>query len=143
MPATTAIRTRDLTGEDARSLAALSGRLGGTETAEQWASLLERSGAIAIGAIAEGRIVGYAAGEVRGGFGMPGAAAWLEAFGIELERRGEGIGRELVGELLRRSAQMGATHAYTLVPVHDQVLAPFFRQVGFRDEPLACLGRAL
>ena len=46
-------------------------------------------------------------------------------------------------DLLERFARNGATHVYTLVSVHDQVLAPFFRQVGFRDAPLQCLGRTL
>lgn len=143
MPATIQIRSRDLTTADVTSLAALSTRLGGSETAEQWSSFLRRRGAIALGAVADGKVVGYAAGEVRGGFGMPGPVAWLEAFGIEVERRGEGIGRTLLGDLLERFAWSGAAHVYTLVPVHDRVLAPFFRQVGFRDEPLVCLGRAL
>lgn len=143
MPATIQIRSRDLTTADVTSLAALSTRLGGSETAEQWSSFLRRRGAIALGAVADGKVVGYAAGEVRGGFGMPGPVAWLEAFGIEVERRGEGIGRTLLGDLLERFARSGAAHVYTLVPVHDRVLAPFFRQVGFRDEPLVCLGSAL
>lgn len=143
MPQTTAIRSRELTQDDTRALEELSVRLGGAETVAQWSSLLERPGTIGIAAVSEGRIVGYAAGQVRGGFGMRDAAAWVEAFGVALERRGEGVGRELMGELLRRFGQAGATHVYTLVALHDQVLGPFFRQVGFRDEPLACLGRTL
>lgn len=143
MPATAPIRSRDLLEADATALAQLSLRLGGSETAEQWSALLRRPSAIALGAVVDARVVGYAAGEVRGGFGMPGPVAWLEAFGIDVERRGGGIGRALLGELLERFARSGATHVYTLTPVHDHVLAPFFRQVGFRDEPLSCLGRAL
>ena len=30
-----------------------------------------------------------------------------------------------------------------LVAVHDRALAPFFRDVGFREEPLACLGTSV
>ena len=137
------IRSRDLSLADAGRLAALSGRLGGGETEEQWRAFLQRDGAFAIGATAEGRVVGYAAGEVRSGFGMPAPAAWVEAFGVDLEHRGEGTGRQLLGELLRRFVAAGAAHAYTLVPLHDQVLGPFFRQHGFRDEPLECLGVVL
>lgn len=143
VPATTQPKTRDLTADDVPALAMLSLRLGGSETPEQWGAFLRRPRVIALGAIDDGRLVGYAAGEVRGGFGMPGAVAWLEAFGVEVERRGAGVGRLLVADLLERFARAGATHVYTLVAVHDQVLAPFFRQVGFRDEPLACLGRTL
>lgn len=143
MPAALHLRSRDLVVGDAAALAALSGRLGGAETPAQWEAFLRRPSAIALGVVEDGRIVGYAAGEVRGGFGMAGPVAWLEAFGVEVQRRGAGVGRLLVADLLGRFSRSGATHVYTLVGVHDQVLAPFFRQVGFRDEPLACLGRAL
>ncbi len=118
-------------------------RLGGSETPSQWKAFFSRPEPIAVGALAEGRIVGYAAGEVRIGFGMKRPAAWVEAFGIDLEQRGQGVGRALLGDLLRRSAALGADHVYTLVPVHDRVLAPFFRELGLRDEPLTCMGSAL
>ena len=137
------VRTRDLVPSDAKVLGALSASLGGSETEAEWAALLERGTTIAVGAVAGGRIVGYAAGEIRGGFGMSGRTGWVEAFGIDLAHRGAGLGRGLLAELLRRFAAAGAVHAYTLVPPHDRVLAPFFRQLGFRDEPLACLGCAL
>lgn len=142
-PANTQIRPRPLTADDADALAALSGKLGGSETAAQWVAFFGRPHAIAVGAAVDGRIVGYAAGEVRTGFGLPRPVAWVEAFGIDLDHRGSGLGRALLGELLRRAAAQGAAHVYTLVPVHDRVLAPFFRQLGFRDEPLTCLGCAL
>jgi GNAT superfamily N-acetyltransferase len=136
----TQVRTRALTAADADTLAELSLRLGGSETAAQWRALLSRPEPIAIGALSGGRIVGYAAGEVRIGFGIRRPAAWIEAFGIDLEERGQGLGRTLLGDLLRRAAALGADHVYTLVPLHDRVLAPFFRELGLRDEPLTCLG---
>lgn len=143
VPAATQSRTRALTVADADALADLSLRLGGSETAAQWRAFFSRPEPIAIGALSGGRIVGYAAGEVRIGFGMRRPAAWLEAFGIDLEERGQGLGRALLGDLLRRAAALGADHVYTLVPLHDRVLAPFFRELGLRDEPLTCLGSTL
>ena len=134
------VRSRPLTAAEAGALAELSARIGGGETEEQWRSFLERDNAFALGAVADGHVVGYAAGEVRTGFGLPAPVGWVEAFGVDLEHRGEGTGRHLLSELLRRFADAGATHVYTLVPLHDQVLGPFFRQYGFRDEPLQCLG---
>lgn len=142
-PPATAARSRALTIADAPELAALALRLGGSETAGQWASFLSRPAAIGIAAVADGAIVGYAAGEVRTGFGLPEPAGWVEAFGIGLEQRGHGVGRALLEDLLRRFIEAGATHVYTVVPVHDHSLAPFLRQLGFRDEPLSCLGHAL
>ncbi|MBU6423991.1 MAG: GNAT family N-acetyltransferase [Chloroflexi bacterium] len=139
----TQLRPRSLTVADAEALAALSQKLGGSETVPQWVAFFGRPNAIAVGTIADGQVVGYAAGEVRTGFGLPKPVAWVEAFGIDLDHRGAGLGRTILGELLRRAAALGAAHVYTLVPVHDRVLAPFFRQLGFRDEPLSCLGCSL
>lgn len=137
------VRCRPLQPEDAPVLADLALRLGGSETAEQWRSFLGRPSAIAVGAVADGQVVGYAAGEVRIGFGMPAPVGWVEAFGVDLAWRARGVGWTLAQELLRRFSEAGAAHVYTVVPVHDRVLAPFFRQLGFRDELLACLGRSL
>jgi len=67
-------------------------------------------------------------------------AAWVEQFGVDLAWRARGVGWTLAQELLRCFREKGAAHAYTVVPLHDRVLGPFFRQLGFRDELLACLG---
>lgn len=144
MRAATSIHTRSLTLDDADAVTGLAVRLGGHENAADRSSLLSRldRGAIAVAAEAGGRLVGYAAGEVRAGFGL-GPAGWVEAFAVDLEWRGHGVGRALATELLRRFQEAGAARVYTLVPLHDRSLGPFFRQLGFRDEPLACLGRAL
>ncbi len=64
MPTTAAIRTRELTSADATSLAALSRSLGGSEAEAQWSVVLGRPNAIAVGAVEDGRVVGYSAGEV-------------------------------------------------------------------------------
>jgi GNAT superfamily N-acetyltransferase len=136
-------RSRHLDGSDATALAALSARLGGSETEAQWSSFLGRPNAVALCAISDGSVVGYAAGEIRTGFGLPAPVAWVEAFGVDLHHRGAGTGRALLIELLREFADAGAGHVYTLVPVHDGVLGPFFRQHGFRDAQLRCLGTAL
>ena len=133
-------RTRRLGPDDAGALAELSQRLGGAETPEQWASYLARPSTVAIGALAGSVIVGYAAGDVRTGFGMPAPTAWVEQFGVDLAWRARGVGWTLAQELLRCFREKGAAHAYTVVPLHDRVLGPFFRQLGFRDELLACLG---
>lgn len=144
MPAIAApLRTRPLVLDDASVVADLALRLGASESAAQWHDFLQRPRAIAVGAFAEAAIVGYAAGEVRIGFGMPAPVGWVEAFGVDLAWRARGVGWTLAEELLRRFGDGGATHVYTVVPVHDRVLAPFFRQLGFRDELLACLGRSL
>lgn len=136
------VRFRPLNGGDAPLVAALSGKLGGHEKVEEWERFLSRPGVIAFGAHAGRTLVGYAAGEVATRFGLPGPAAWVEAFGVDLDWRAKGLGRALAVELLRRFGDAGAVRVYTVVPLHDRSLGPFFRGLGFRDEALCCLGRA-
>lgn len=127
---------------DLPKLAALSTRLE-AETAEHWAERLDHDGAIVLGAEIDGELVGYAAGEVRRSFGRTALAGWVDAFGIDLSRRGQGVGRELASAFLAELRARGADHVFTLVPLHDRTLGPFFRDLGFRDEPQICLGRDL
>ncbi len=127
---------------DLLRLAELSARLG-ADSAEDWAVRLRRPGAVILGAEFDGRLVGYAAAEVRRSFGRASPAAWIDAFGVDLAYRGHGIGRSLLAELLSRLRSVGADHVFTLVPLHDRTMAPFFRELGFRDEPITPLGREL
>lgn len=133
---------RGLGPKDAQRLAAISTALA-AETFGDWSRRLAREGSVVVGAEIGGELAGYAAGDVRRSFGLDGPAGWVDAFGVDLRFRGHGLGRKLASELLRRLRELGATHVYTVVPVHDQSLDPFFRELGFRDEPLVCLGRKL
>lgn len=133
---------RTLGPTDAVRVAALSTALG-AETLEDWSRRLQRDGSIVVGAEIGEELVGYAAGEVRRSFGLDGGVGWVDAFGVTLGSRGHGLGRTLAAGLLGRLRDLGARHVYTVVPIHDRAMEPFFRELGFRDEPLACLGRDL
>ena len=134
--------TRDLRPPDVAALVALGDVLRAGEDADSWRRRLADGAIIAIGAERDGELVGYAAGAVRTSFGLE-AAGWIEAFGVSSRSRGYGVGRLLATELLARFRAAGARHAYTLAPVHDLALEPFFRDLGFREEPLVALGRTL
>jgi GNAT superfamily N-acetyltransferase len=123
-------------------LAELSGRLG-TDSVRDWSGRFGHSGTVIMGAELEGRLVAYAAAEVRRSFGRATPAAWIDAFGVDLAYRGHGVGRSLLAALLARLRSLGADHVFTLVPLHDRTMAPFFRELGFRDEPITPLGREL
>jgi len=123
-------------------LGELSARLG-ADTTKDWSGRLGRSGTVVVGAELDGRLVAYVAAEVRRSFGRPTPGAWIDAFGVDLAYRGHGIGRSLLAALLSRLRSLGADHVFTLVPLHDRTIGPFFREVGFRDEPITPLGREL
>lgn len=139
---TKSVVIRRLTRADLARLAMLSTRLG-AESVEDWAERLRHRGLVVLGAEQAGVLVGYAAGEVRRSFGRATAAGWIDSFGIDLSQRGLGVGRELAAALLAELRAAGADHVFTLVPVHDRALGPFFRDLGFRDESFVCLGKDL
>lgn len=135
------LRTLELS--DLGAIGKLATLLGGVDTQADWRRRLRRGdGVVAIGAEYDGRLVGYVTGDVRAAFGLA-SAGWVDAFGVDNGWRGRGVGRSLASALLARFSELGASRVYTLVPLHDRTLAPFFRDLGFRDEPLSCLGRAL
>jgi ribosomal protein S18 acetylase RimI-like enzyme len=136
------VQIRRLGRPDLARLATLSTRLG-AETAEHWAERLRRGDFVILGAEVDGVLVGYAAGEIRRSFGRTTAAGWIDAFGVEMTRRGQGLGRDLAAAFLAELRARGAEHVFTLVPLHDRALGPFFRDLGFRDESLVCLGKEL
>lgn len=136
------VTIRRLGKPDLARLAALSLKLG-AESSDDWAERLRHRDVVILGAETADGLVGYAAGEVRRSFGRPHAAGWVDAFGVDLSQRGHGVGRELASAFLAELRARGADHVFTLVPVHDRTLGPFFRDLGFRDESLECLGRAL
>ena len=131
---------RELRATDVVALADLAELLGSGETQHDWKLLFRRSPVVVIGAEEDGRIVGYAAGTVRSAFGL-GTAGWVEAFGVDNAWRGHGLGRSLASALFERLRGLGAARVYSVVPLHDLVLAPFFHDLGFREEPLVCIGR--
>ena len=138
------LAVRDLAASDAADVTRLAGGLAAGGDLDEWrAALAGGPGSIAVGATVDGRLVGYALGAVQARFGLGPRAAWLEAFGVDPGFRAHGVGRALAGELLSRARRLGAEHVYTLVPLHDRTLDPFFRQIGLGEEPLVCLGRAL
>ena len=136
------VPVRLLDSGDVEPLGDLSSRIG-AETIVDWTRRLDRSGTVIVGAELDGKLVGYAAAEVRRSFGRATPGAWIDAFGVDLAYRGHGIGRSLLTALLAGLRERGADHVFTLVPVHDRTMASFFRELGFRDEPVAHLGRDL
>ena len=134
---------RELRPADVAAIVALASLLGSAESAVDWKHRLRRgSGVVAIGAEDGGRLVGYAAGEVRAAFGLR-PTGWVEAFGIDNAWRGRGLGRRVAEALIERLRDQGAEHLGTVLPLHDRSLGPFFRDLGFREEPLVCLGRTV
>lgn len=134
---------RVLRGADAAAVAALARRLGWPGDPPEWSRVISRRDAIAVGLEIEGALAGYAVATVRLAFGIGVPVGWIEHFGVDVTRRGSGVGRALSDALLARLREAGVRRVATLVPLHDRELAPFFREIGFSEEPRLCLGREL
>jgi GNAT superfamily N-acetyltransferase len=133
---------RALTPDDAPRLTRLLAVLG-TESRDELLARPRRHDLIVLGAEHYGDLIAYAAGDVRPSLGVDGATGWVDAFGIALPYRGEGVARALVVELIGRLRHRGAARVCAALPLHDRTIGPFLRRLGFREAALSCLVRDL
>ncbi len=89
---------------------------------------------------ADGRIVGFAFGEVRAGeFGLEEPTGWVEVLGVDPDLRNRSIAQRLADSLFRRFRELGATRVRTLVEEDAKGLLGFFEATGFRTGNLVSL----
>lgn len=85
----------------------------------------------------DGDVVGFMLGEVRSGeFGLEEPTGWIEVLGVDPERRGAAIGRQMAEALLEHFRGQGATSVRTLVDETMGDIAGFFGSLGFEPAPL-------
>ncbi len=140
-------RLRPLAASDAPAVAAIAAMLGDADDAEYWRHKLElftRDAASCLGVEANGRLVAYMLGHVKGGeFGLADETAFLEFLGVDPAWQGKGLARSLAEALFHQFAAKGVRQVLTLVNARDERLQPFFRSLGFRPSQLLCLERRL
>lgn len=83
------------------------------------------------------RIVGVVMGA------YDGRRGWVYHLAVAPERRGEGIGRALMGELERRMAQLGVVKVNLQVRHDNAEVLSFYEHLGYRDERLTSFGKWL
>lgn len=141
-------RFRPLGPDDAAAVARIQTRLGQPDQDEYWSARLERflsEGAVCLGVEAEGRLVAYMVGQVRGGgeFGLAGGTGWVELLGVEPAWQGRGLARLLAEALFQHFIDRGVERVLTMASARDDGLRLFFRSLGFRPSQLQCLERRL
>lgn len=86
-----------------------------------------------LGAEVNGRLVGFALGEVRSWeFGSGEKTGWIEVVGVDPEFWGLGIGRRLGQALLEQFSEKGVMRVRTLVDSYSGELIAYFRSLGFQ-----------
>ena len=100
----------------------------------KFARALDEKNRIPLSLVAEveGRVVGFVMCELFiGEYGIPVTTATLDTIGIDLDFQGQGIGRQLMDELIRHLRKIGVKKINALVDWNDWQLIRFFSVCGF------------
>src|SRR5437867_5894050 len=142
------VRVRPMNAMEIGGIGGIDERITGRYRPEVWeqraAYYLRRDPDSSQVAEADGRVVGFMLGEVRGGeFGLEEPTGWVEFFGVDPAAREKGIGRRLIEALLGHFRAKGAHVARTMVAAQDKDIAGFIAAMGFVPAPLTALEKRL
>src|SRR5437762_5327965 len=141
-------RVRPMTRLDIEGICRIDERITGKYRPEVWeqraAYYLRRDPDSSQVAEADGRVVGFMLGEVRGGeFGLEEPTGWVEFFGVDPQARDKGVGRALIEALFAGFKRKGAHVARTMVANADRDIDAFIRRMGFAPAPVTALEKRL
>ena len=142
------VRVRPMTELDIEGICRIDERITGKYRPEVWeqraAYYIRRDPDSSQVAEANGRVVGFMLGEVRGGeFGLEEPTGWIEFFGVDPDVRGRDLGRKLTDAILAHFRSQGAHIARTMVAERDTEIAGFLKAMAFTPAPLAALEKRL
>lgn len=144
----TEVTIRALEDTDLGGIVALDERIGGRYRPEVWEDRLNyytrRDPEACMVAEADGHVVGFMLGEMRGGeFGLEEPTGWIEVLGVDPDYRGQALGRRLAEAMLEHFRDSGAHLVRTLVEEGMGGIAEFFTALGFERAPIQAFVRSL
>jgi ribosomal protein S18 acetylase RimI-like enzyme len=124
-----------MTTQDAEAVLAINEKITGRPHEAQWESriidALTRNPLGCLVAEAEGRIVGFIFGDIRGWeFAIP-KSGWIEIVGVDPEFQGLGVARILIEKLGIYFRNHNVERIMTMVNWNEGGLVGFFRALGF------------
>jgi ribosomal protein S18 acetylase RimI-like enzyme len=124
-----------MTTQDAEAVLAINEKITGRPHEAQWESriidALTRNPLGCLVAEAEGRIVGFIFGDIRGWeFAIP-KSGWIEIVGVDPEFQGMGVARVLIEKLGIYFRNHNVERIMTMVNWNEGGLVGFFRALGF------------
>jgi ribosomal protein S18 acetylase RimI-like enzyme len=142
------VTVRPLDETDLGDILAIDEKISGQYRPETWerrvSYYLRRDPEAALAADVDGKLAGFAFGEVRSGeFGLEEPTGWIEVIGVDPESRGQAIGSGLANALLDHFKGKGATVVRTLVDPNMSGLETFFVSLGFEATPIKAFVKQL
>lgn len=142
------VKIRPLSELDLDGITRIDERITGRYRPEVWEErvtyYIRRDADASQVAEAEGKVVGFMLGEVRGGeFGLEEATGWLDFMGVDPGARGKGVGARLADALLAHFRAKGVAVARTMVRDEDEGILGFVRSIGFAPAPISSLEKRL
>jgi len=136
-----ALRVRRAESGDLPQVIDIDARATGLAKPEYWPGILRRYGRGGarrrfLVAEAQGRILGYAVGEVRDWeFGSP-PCGWVFAMSVRPGAREAGVGTRLLEAITASFRRQGVTKLRTLISRDDRLMLSFFRSQGMMAAPV-------
>jgi ribosomal protein S18 acetylase RimI-like enzyme len=142
------VLVRGLDTIDFGAVAQIDEKIGGEYRPDVWdrrlAYYLRRDPEAAMVAEIDGQVVGFMLAEVRSGeFGLEETTGWIEVVGIDPDRQGQAIGRQLADALIAHFKSRDVVRVRTLVDDKMEGIASFFSSLGFEAEPLRVFAQSL
>jgi ribosomal protein S18 acetylase RimI-like enzyme len=129
------VTVRRMRTQDAENVLRIDEKITGTPNEAQWESrIIDQMTRNPLGCLvaeAEGKVVGFIFGEIRGWeFAIP-KSGWIEIVGVDPEYHGKGVARALIEKLHVYFRNHNVERVMTMVNWNDPGLVSFFRAVGF------------
>jgi ribosomal protein S18 acetylase RimI-like enzyme len=129
------VTVRRMTPQDSESVLKINEKITGRPHEAQWESrlidLLARNPLGCLVAEAEGKIAGFALGDIRGWeFAIP-KSGWIEIVGVAPDFQGRGVARALIEKLGIFFRNHNVEKVLTMIDWNDADLVGFFRALGF------------
>lgn len=130
-----ALVIRRLTARDIEAILKIDEKITGRPHEAYWeskiAEYIARDPAACLVAEADGKVVGFILGDIRGWeFNIP-RSGWLEIMGVDPEYQGKGAGRKLAEALFEHFRESGVQTVHTMISWNDPHLVDYFRSLGF------------
>ncbi len=141
------IELREFNPSDIPEMAAIQQAITKKRVSRAWTRMVERhledGDGVGFVAVRDGKVVGFAIGEVKGeGFGLR-QSGWIEVVGVAPQAMGEGIGTGLIDKLFESFRRKKIRNVYTTVRWDAVDMASFFKSVGFGRSDFINLTRQL